>query len=152
MGNALRNFISGRLKANELYQRPHDWSFVAMQYTAANRLIYCLSQGRVKLPVRMFLVQSDLNNGGVLNVGSGHVSLTNGIQLDPGRAIQFAVGSDDMQSTLFQTPVDWTERVQSMQGDLAKIAANIYLDMADFWLASDSDNQRVRIFWTTLTK
>lgn len=153
------NFISTIFKlrsARIKYIRPHTFSFLLPLYVAGAP--QCISfdpaTGQaLHQPVRLFLVQSDLANGGIINIGDGNTSLTNGIQLDPGRAMQFAVGNDEIIGSLFQTPMTWQEAVGKAKESAAgnNTDVNVFLDMADFFVAGDiAGPQRVRIFWSSL--
>lgn len=139
-------FGVGRVK--EKFVRPHFYSFTINTF-AANAT--CISPNRQRLPVRMFLVQADLGNGGIVNVGDTNVTLINGIQLDPGRAMQFSVNNEDITGNLFETPMDWQSAVARARQTPQPEQENLYMDLADFYVAGDVDNQRVRVFWTTIT-
>ncbi len=153
------NFLSTifNLRASKpKYLRPHTFSFPLGLYIPGSPA--CLSHDLVTnqpihQPVRLFLVQADLGNGGIINIGDGTTSLTNGIQLDPGRAMQFAVGNDEIIGSLYATPMDWQEAVgrakESAKNNTTD--ASVFLDMADFFVAGDIIGpQRVRVFWTSL--
>jgi hypothetical protein len=134
----------------EVYQRPHNYSFVIGIFGAGVPAT-CVSLNRQRLPVTMFLVQADLANGGIVNIGDETTSLINGIQLDPGRAMQFSIGRDEMQGSLYPTPMDWTEAVRTAQGNIPKAPEpDLLLDVSNFYVAGDAANQRVRVFWTML--
>jgi hypothetical protein len=98
------NIFRRAFAPRERYQRPHNYN-ISVGLTAV-----CLAPGRQRTPVISFLIQNDLNNAGVINVGDPHVSLLNGVQLDPGRAWVFSIFTGALVTgSLFQTPADFAE-------------------------------------------
>lgn len=143
------------MRNTERFQRPHCYSFTVGLFTTSGDAINC-APGGARLPVRLFLVQSDIGNGGIVTIGDATVSLLNGIQLDPGRAIQFSVGNQDLVGSLYPTTMNWQEaldqsRIAAAGLEQANPEMNLFLDIADFFVASDAAlPQRVRVFWSTI--
>lgn len=128
----------------EKYQRVHFYSF-----TCNANVRLCLSPNQARQPVRMFMIQADLANGGIINIADANVSLINGIQLDPGRAIQFSVSNEDYSGGLSASPSNFIESAR-YAGQEAK--QNLFLDLADFFIMGDAAAQRVRVFWASDVK
>ena len=141
--------LRGNRKSIQKFVHPHNYSFVIGIFGAGVPAT-CISQNRIRQPVKMFLVQADLNNGGVVNVGDASTSLIVGTQLDPGRAMQFSVSNEEIVGSLYETPMDWQEAVRTAKSmPREDTEVNVFIDLADYFVAGDAANQRVRIFWTT---
>lgn len=146
MPNVLRHVLPKR----ERYQRPHNYNI------SVGGVVIPISPGRQRTPVLSFLVQNDINNTGVINVGDSHVSLTNGVQLDPGRAWVFGISAAGLlASGLSATPVAWADAMQiyagQSQGGQYPPHVQLYIDIGDFFAISDTPAQNLRIFWSTTT-
>jgi hypothetical protein len=137
----------------EYYQRPHTYS-IAVGLTPV-----CISPNRQHNPAITLLVQADLANGGIINVGDSGISLTVGLQLDSGKAALFAPqmnpsnqpGSLGTGITSFieNIPYDASGAIpQSLGTELGiGLPVQVVLDIADFWAIADRIDQRLRIFW-----
>jgi hypothetical protein len=100
-------------------------------------------------------MQADLNNTGIILVGDSQVSLLNGLQLDPGRAIQFSVLDVPMSGTMFPTitPTEAVRRARSTALGFAPDGeTEIYIDIADFYAIADAGAQTIRLFWSTIAR
>jgi hypothetical protein len=146
---ALRNVFMRRI-----YIRPHTGSFVIGVF--ANNAIAISHDANTlaprNFPVKMFLVQSDLDNGGVVSIGDASVSLTNGIQLDPGRAMLFSVSNDDIIGSMFDTSMDWQEAIRKVKGMREQSPSNVFIDLADYYVCGNALNQRIRYYWNTASR
>lgn len=136
--------------ARERYQRPHCYNI------AVSGVVVPVAPNRQRTPVLSFLVQNDLNNTGVINVGDSHVSLLNGVQLDPGRAWVFGISSEGLlASSLSPSPVSWAEAMQSYGAESGLLGGSsgihLFIDIADFFAISDTPLQNLRVFWSTIT-
>jgi len=146
--NTARRFFNPR----ERYQRPHNYSIVT---SAVAGVAVCLSPNRQRMPVKVFVVQSDVVNGGNVNIGDGTANLVNGIQLIPGSAWIFNVGAPSFagQGAMFPTPMQFTESVQYQKNQIGKLPyedqVETYLDIADYFAVATAAAQIVRIFWST---
>ncbi len=142
------NRINPLRRTRERYQRPHTYNI------PVGLLPVCVAPNRQRSPVKTFLVQSDINNGGVINVGDASASLFNGVQLDPGRAWIFSVGADSLTGgSLYPTPMQWAEAVQAYGEAQPKTldSVEIFIDIADFYAVGDiAGPQNLRIFWSTI--
>ncbi len=144
-------FSESRAEAppRERYQRPHCYNL------GIGTAFVRLAQQRT--PVLSFLVQNDINNTGIINVGDSHVSLVNGVQLDPGRAWVFSVNNDGLLATsLSSTPINWADAMNGYgaQGANFDPGITLYIDVADFFAISDTAAplQNLRVFWSTTTQ
>lgn len=144
--NTGRNLVPvDRRPSIERYQRAQTYSLLI------GLTPVCLAPGRQRTPVRSLVVQADLGNQANITVGNSQVTLTNGLQLDPGRAWVFSVSKDDMIGSMFPTITGMTdiirERNITIPGDY-----EIYLDVADFYAITTLATQRLRILWTTVVR
>lgn len=101
------------------------------------------------------LMQADLANTGIVIVGDSQVSVLNGLQLDPGRAIQFSILDVPLSGTMFPT-ITPTEQIRYAReralGFTGAAETELYLDVADFYAVADAAGQIVRIFWSGVTR
>jgi hypothetical protein len=153
MGGMIHRVRQAIFAPRERYIRPHNYSLV----TGAAGALMCLAGvARQRTPVRSFAVQSSLANTNTIHVGDTHTSLINGIELDPGAAWLFGVDTEFRLSGLMPTPAAFAEYMQldkqRAAGRPQDTDIEIYLDIADFFCAANDANQRVNVFWSTITK
>lgn len=146
--------LTRRVKPYEVYIRPHNYSLLI------GTAQLCIVNNRIRRPVDSFVVQADLANAGIINIGDSSTSLTNGLQLDAGHAWLFSVSNPSgFPALLSQTPLEMNQIASVMQ-EQASIYAEygrynvkrVVMDMADFYAIADAADQRLRIFWTMLAE
>lgn len=120
------------------FQRPQNYTI------SVGTIAVCVAPNRQRSPVKSFLVQSDLDNFGRINVGNSHVSITVGIQLDPGSAWLFSVSNEDLISGALPTVSGFAK------GEREQDNKELFLDMSDFFVVSDVAGQTVRVVWSTI--
>jgi hypothetical protein len=130
----------------ERYQRPHLYS-LAVGLTAI-----CCAPNRQRTPVLSLMIQADLNNAGIVVVGDSNVTLLNGLQLDPGRAVQFSTFDIPFSGTLGPSisPAEMVEQARYRAEGFKPGEAELYLDIADFYAIADGAGQIIRLLWSTI--
>ena len=149
----MRRFRRPSSGPTEFYQRPHTYTI----NVGLNRV--CLAPNGQHSPAITLLVQADLANLGVINIGDSNVSVTVGVQLDTGKAALFAPQSNPanqpgtlgtgISSYLENVPYSPDAAVAKSLGTAlgSSIPIRVILDIADFYAISDTDGQFLRIFW-----
>jgi hypothetical protein len=142
------NTFKKSLRHKERYQRPHGYNIPVGLGSV------CVSPNKQMRPVVSFLVQADLNNTGIINVGDTLVTLANGVQLDPGRAWVFGVTpAGFLTGSLFNTQSNFAEAIGSpYQLSAPGNEFKVFIDIADFYAIADTPDQNLRIFWSTDTE
>jgi hypothetical protein len=131
----------------ERYQRPINFPLTV----GVTRV--CVAPGGLRTPVKSFLVQSDNDNAGYINIGDANTGLRNGLQLTGGQAFIFSVSEDGFFNQLSPTPMQWfdaMDQFKAMQAGLEKV--NVFLDMSDFYAISNAAGQLLRVMWSTIAR
>lgn len=151
------------VKQTEFYQIPNNYGLSLPLFSANNNVPTNLSRDGRRLPTISFIVQASLANTGLIMVGGGGTNLNSGLEMDPGKALLFSAQD--------QSGVDYTniggaampremsaeeteEYLQSIDaGQLSLVRPPVVLlNIADFFAASDTAGQTVRVFWSTFTR
>ncbi len=134
------------MRNRERYLRPNNYTISVPIFGAG--VTINLAPNKMRIPVKSFLVQADLVNTGIVNVGNGAVSLTVGVQLDPGRAWVFSVTENLPAGSLYQTPLAFAEVQPYMQPESP---VDLFLDIADYFATATVAAQLLHIIWFTST-
>jgi hypothetical protein len=151
--DVLRRFRRPSSGPTEFYQRPHTYTIPV----GVNRV--CLAPNGQHSPAITLLIQADLANAGIINIGDSNVSVRVGIQLDTGKAALFApqLNPSNQPGTLGTGISSYLENVPySPDAAVSKslgtalgssIPIRVIIDIADFFAIADKGDQLLRVFW-----
>ena len=132
------------------YMRPVNYNIAVTPYATTGAV--SIASGRQDMPVKEFLVQADLGNGGYVSIGFSGTNVNNGLQILAGQGWVFSISVSSTSSKIVATPTNWVQGLeearQAILGAPHGVPTNLRLNLTDFYAAgANLTNQNLIVFY-----